>query len=67
VQIIKKDPTYGSVLEFGTELVIASDHSIVALWSISHRESGLVRRADTATVLHINTLKQPGKNKEVGR
>ncbi len=35
VQIIKKDPTYGGVLEFGTELVIAADHSIVAMLGAS--------------------------------
>jgi malate dehydrogenase (quinone) len=35
VQIIKKDPTHGGVLEFGTELVIASDHSIVAMLGAS--------------------------------
>ena len=35
MQIIKKDPTYDGVLEFGTELVIASDHSIVAMLGAS--------------------------------
>jgi malate dehydrogenase (quinone) len=35
VQIIKKDPKHGGVLEFGTELVIASDHSIVAMLGAS--------------------------------
>src|SRR6516225_6679843 len=35
VQIIKKDPTQGGILEFGTELVIASDHSIVAMLGAS--------------------------------
>lgn len=35
VQIIKKDPTHGGVLEFGTELVVASDHSIAALLGAS--------------------------------
>jgi malate dehydrogenase (quinone) len=35
VQIIKKDPTHGGILEFGTELVIASDRSIVALLGAS--------------------------------
>jgi malate dehydrogenase (quinone) len=35
VQIIKKDPTHGGVLEFGTELVIAADHSIVAMLGAS--------------------------------
>ena len=31
VQIIKKDPTHGGILQFGTELVIAADRSIVAM------------------------------------
>jgi malate dehydrogenase (quinone) len=35
VQIIKKDPTHGGILEFGTELVIASDRSIVAMLGAS--------------------------------
>src|SRR6202008_3819999 len=35
VQIIKKDPTHGGVLEFGTELVVAADHSIVAMLGAS--------------------------------
>jgi malate dehydrogenase (quinone) len=35
VQIIKKDPTHGGVLEFGTELVSAGDHSIVAMLGAS--------------------------------
>jgi len=36
VQIIKKDPLNGGgVLEFGTELVVASDHSIVAMLGAS--------------------------------
>ena len=35
VQIIKKDPTHGGMLEFGTELVMASDHSIVAMLGAS--------------------------------
>jgi len=35
VQIIKKDPTHGGILQFGTELVIASDHSIVAMLGAS--------------------------------
>ena len=35
VQIIKKDPTHGGILEFGTELVFASDHSIVAMLGAS--------------------------------
>jgi malate dehydrogenase (quinone) len=35
VQIIKKDPKKGGILEFGTELVIASDRSIVAMLGAS--------------------------------
>ena len=35
VQIIKKDPTHGGILEFGTELVVAADHSIVAMLGAS--------------------------------
>ncbi len=35
VQIIKKDPIHGGILQFGTELVIASDHSIVAMLGAS--------------------------------
>jgi malate dehydrogenase (quinone) len=35
VQIIKKDPTHGGILEFGTELVPAADRSIVAMLGAS--------------------------------
>ncbi len=35
VQIIKKDPAHGGILEFGTELVVASDRSIVAMLGAS--------------------------------
>jgi len=35
VQIIKKDPVHGGILQFGTELVAASDRSIVALLGAS--------------------------------
>jgi malate dehydrogenase (quinone) len=35
VQIIKKDPVHGGVLQFGTELVSAADHSIVAMLGAS--------------------------------
>jgi malate dehydrogenase (quinone) len=35
VQIIKKDPIHGGILEFGTELVIASDRSMVAMLGAS--------------------------------
>jgi malate dehydrogenase (quinone) len=35
VQIIKRDPVHGGVLEFGTELVVALDRSIVAMLGAS--------------------------------
>jgi malate dehydrogenase (quinone) len=35
VQIIKQDPVKGGILEFGTELVVASDRSIVAMLGAS--------------------------------
>ncbi|MGA3131298.1 MAG: malate dehydrogenase (quinone) [Terracidiphilus sp.] len=35
VQIIKKDPVHGGILQFGTELVMASDRSIVAMLGAS--------------------------------
>jgi malate dehydrogenase (quinone) len=35
VQIIKKDPTHGGILEFGTELVSAADRSIVGMLGAS--------------------------------
>jgi malate dehydrogenase (quinone) len=35
VQIIKKDPAHGGILEFGTELVVASDGSVVAMLGAS--------------------------------
>ena len=35
VQIIKKDPKHGGILQFGTELVSASDKSIVAMLGAS--------------------------------
>lgn len=35
VQIIKKDPTHGGILQFGTELVTAADGSIVAMLGAS--------------------------------
>jgi malate dehydrogenase (quinone) len=35
VQIIKKDQAHGGILEFGTELVVASDNSIVAMLGAS--------------------------------
>jgi malate dehydrogenase (quinone) len=35
VQIVKKDPVHGGILEFGTELVTASDGSMVAMLGAS--------------------------------
>ena len=35
VQIIKKDPTHGGILQFGTELVSAADGSLVAMLGAS--------------------------------
>jgi malate dehydrogenase (quinone) len=35
VQIIKRNPLHGGILEFGTELVVASDRSIVAMLGAS--------------------------------
>jgi len=35
VQIIKKDPTHGGILQFGTELVSAADRSLVAMLGAS--------------------------------
>jgi len=35
VQIIKKDPTHGGILQFGKELVSADDGSIVAMLGAS--------------------------------
>jgi malate dehydrogenase (quinone) len=48
VQIIKKDPVHGGILEFGTELVLASDHSIVAMLGASPGASTAVW-----TMLHV--------------
>jgi L-2-hydroxyglutarate oxidase LhgO len=45
VQIIKKDPTHGGILQFGTELVTAADGSLTAIEKV---------RAETAAVLNIN-------------
>lgn len=35
VQIIKKDPVHGGILQFGTELVGSADHSLVAMLGAS--------------------------------
>jgi malate dehydrogenase (quinone) len=51
VQIIKKDPTHGGVLEFGTELVGAADHSLVALLGASPG-------ASTAVAIMVQVLER---------
>jgi malate dehydrogenase (quinone) len=51
VQIIKKDATHGGVLEFGTELIVASDRSIVAMLGASPG-------ASTAVSIMIHVLER---------
>ena len=51
VQIIKKDPKHGGVLQFGTELVSAADHSIVAMLGASPG-------ASTAVWIMIEVIKR---------
>ena len=51
VQIIKKDPTHGGVLEFGTELVTASDGSLVAMLGASPG-------ASTAVSIMVNVIER---------
>jgi malate dehydrogenase (quinone) len=111
VQIVKKDPAHGGILEFGTELVSAADHSVVAMlgaspgastavwimihvlelcfaeklkagaWSAKIKEiipsygqslidnTALCQRlrAETATILRVNNIKEIGQFKEAGR
>ena len=111
VQIVKKDPAHGGILEFGTELVSAADNSVVAMlgaspgastavwimihvlelcfaeklkagaWSAKIKEiipsygqslidnTALCQRlrAETATILHVNNIKEIGQFKEAGR
>jgi malate dehydrogenase (quinone) len=55
VQIIKPDPQRGGFLEFGTELVAAADHSIVALLGASPG-------ASTAVFIAISVLEKCFKN-----
>ena len=45
VQILKKDPQKGSILQFGTELVFSKDKSIVALLGASPGASIAVKIA----------------------
>ncbi len=61
VQIIKKDPVHGGVLEFGTELVVASDRSIVAMLGASPGASTSV-----AIMLHVIERAFPEKLKTGG-
>jgi len=51
VQIIKKDPVHGGILEFGTELVGAADNSIVAMLGASPG-------ASTAVSIMVNVLER---------
>jgi malate dehydrogenase (quinone) len=48
VQIIKKDPKHGGILQFGTELVGAADHSIIAMLGASPGASTAV-----AIMVHV--------------
>src|SRR6202453_3193549 len=61
VQIIKKDPTHGGILQFGTELVSAADRSIVAMLGASPG-------ASTAVWIMLEVVKRcfPDKLKEAG-
>jgi malate dehydrogenase (quinone) len=51
VQIIKKDPVHGGILQFGTELVGASDRSVVAMLGASPG-------ASTAVWIMLRVLEQ---------
>ncbi len=51
VQIIKKDPKHGGILQFGTELVGAADHSLIAMLGASPG-------ASTAVWIMIEVLKR---------
>ena len=61
VQIIKKDPTHGGILQFGTELVSAADRSIVAMLGASPG-------ASTAVWIMLEVIERcfPEKLKEGG-
>jgi malate dehydrogenase (quinone) len=61
VQIIKKDPVHGGILQFGTELVSAADRSIVAMLGASPG-------ASTAVWIMIEVIKRcfPEKLKDGG-
>src|ERR1700726_3450583 len=51
VQIIKKDPTHGGILQFGTELVGAADGSLVAMLGASPG-------ASTAAWIMVNVIER---------
>jgi len=51
VQIIKKDPQRGAILEFGTEIVSSADHSLAALLGASPG-------ASTAVAIMLNVLEK---------
>jgi malate dehydrogenase (quinone) len=51
VQIIKKDPKHGGILQFGTELVGAADHSLIAMLGASPG-------ASTAVWIMLEVLKR---------
>lgn len=51
VQIIKKDPAHGGILQFGTELVGAADRSIIAMLGASPG-------ASTAAYIMVNVLQK---------
>jgi malate dehydrogenase (quinone) len=56
VQVIKKDPTHGGILEFGTEVVSAADGSIAALLGASPG-------ASTAVTIMLNLLSRCFKDR----
>jgi malate dehydrogenase (quinone) len=51
VQIIKKDPTHGGILQFGTEIVSAADRSLAAMLGASPG-------ASTAVFIMLNVLER---------
>jgi malate dehydrogenase (quinone) len=51
VQIIKKDPTHGGILQFGTEIVSASDRSLAAMLGASPG-------ASTAVFIMLNIIER---------
>lgn len=51
VQIIKKDPTHGGILQFGTEIVSSADHSLAALLGASPG-------ASTAVWIMVNLIEK---------